>query len=624
MAEPPYLTVRNLTKRFDATPLFENISFSLHPGDKIALVARNGSGKTTLIRAIAGLEPVEQGDVELSNRIRVGYVFQNPGLDPQQSVREAILTSQDPLLQAIARFEAPGKSPEAELAAYAEMDRLHAWDTQQELQRIMSQLRLDRLQQPVGQLSGGQQRRIALARALLEKPDLLILDEPTNHLDLDMIEWLEQLLTRSQQTLFMVTHDRYFLEAVCTGILELEQGQLFRYPGNFEGYLEAKAARSEHQAREREADRNLYFKELAWVRKQPRARGTKSRARVEAFEQLEDKLGQHSDSESLQLEVQMQRLGTKILELSHLHKAFGSQTVLQDFSHVFSRGDRIGIIGRNGTGKSTFLNLITGREAADNGSIVWGETVRPAYFLQQGIQLKQEKRVIEVVQDIAEYIPLKGGKTLTAARLLERFLFSAQAQYRYVSTLSGGEKRRLYLLTLLMSNPNFLILDEPTNDLDLQTIQVLEGFLLEYPGCLLVVSHDRYLMDKLVDHLFVFEGKGLVRYYPGSYSDYWLDQQDAEKAEKAQRAAEKVQQTARPRDSVRKLSFKEQREWQELDQIIARLSAEKADLTEQLAQPDALDAGKLQTLSARFGEIEHELETKELRWLELAEIAEGG
>ena len=627
MAEPPFLTIRNLSKRFDDQPLFEDISFSLHPGDKVALVARNGSGKTTLIRAIAGLEPADKGDIEFSTRIRIGYVFQDPQLRPEQTVRQAILDSSDPILQAIARFDAAGSDEKAQLAAYAEMERLHAWDTQQELQRIMTQLRLDQLTQRVGQLSGGQQRRISLARALLEKPDLLILDEPTNHLDLDMIEWLENLLTRSQQTLFMVTHDRYFLESVCNSILELENAQLYRYPGNFATYLEAKAARVEHAARERESDLNMYRKELAWVRKQPRARGTKSRARVEAFELLEDKLSGPGEAAGLQMEIQMQRLGTKILEIEHLQKTFDQLPIINDFSHVLSRGDRIGIIGRNGTGKSTFLNLLTGRDQAYTGRIEWGETVKPAYFLQQGIQLKEEKRVLEVVQDVAEFIPLKKGKTLTAARLLERFLFNSNAQYRYVSTLSGGEKRRLYLLTLLMANPNFLILDEPSNDLDLQTIQVLEEFLLDYAGCLLVVSHDRYLMDKLVDHLFIFEGNGEVRYYPSTYSEYWLDQQEAERAVKAQKSADKAResaQQAKPRDSVRKLSYKEQREFAGLEAEIEKLTQEKAELEARLASPDQLGGEGLQQLSARFGEVDGELELKELRWLELAEVDQGG
>ncbi|HEY9839290.1 MAG TPA: ABC-F family ATP-binding cassette domain-containing protein [Candidatus Obscuribacterales bacterium] len=627
MADPPFLTVRNLSKRYDEQALFEDISFSLHPGDKVALVARNGSGKTTLIKALAGLEPADSGEIEMSSKIRIGFVFQDPVLNPDHSVREAILDSTLPQLQAIARFEAAGHDQAAQLAAYAEMEKLHAWDLQQELQRVMSQLRLDQLTQPVRHLSGGQQRRIALARALLEKPDLLVLDEPTNHLDLDMIEWLENLLTRSQQTLFMVTHDRYFLEAVCNSILELEAGSLSRYPGNFASYLEAKAARAEQGTREREAELNLYRKELAWVRKQPRARGTKSRARVDAFTALEDKLDGYADAAGLQMEIQMQRLGTKILEIEHLQKAFGPQPILNDFSHTFSRGDRIGIIGRNGTGKSTFLNILTGREPFDSGSLEWGETVRPAYYRQQGIQLENEKRVLEVVRDVAEYIPLKKGKILTAAKLLERFLFSSAAQHRFVSTLSGGEKRRLYLLTLLMANPNFLILDEPTNDLDLQTIQVLEDFLLDYPGCLLVVSHDRYLMDKLVDHLFVFEGQGEVLYYPNTYSEYWLDQQEAERAERAQRSAQKAKTAeaqAKPRDSVRKLSFKEQRELESLDKDIEQLTAEKAELSASLAMPDQLGAGTLTQLSARFGEVENLLEAKELRWLELAEIAEAG
>lgn len=625
MAEPPYLNVRNLSKRYDDKILFEDINFSLHPGDKVALLARNGSGKTTLIKALAGIEQADSGEVELSKQIRTGFVFQEPALNPDHSVHQAVLDSNLPALQAIARFEAAATEAE-QLAAYSDMEKHHAWDLQQEMQRILSQLRLDQLKQPVKHLSGGQQRRIALARALLEKPDLLILDEPTNHLDLDMIEWLEQLLTRSQQTLFMVTHDRYFLESVCSSILELEAGKMYRYQGNFASYLEAKAARTEQSEREREADQNMYRKELVWVRKQPRARGTKSKARVEAFEALEDKLSDYNDAQTLEMDIQMQRLGSKILEIEHLSKAFGEHQVIQDFSHTFSRGDRIGIIGRNGTGKSTFLNLITGLSEPSAGHFEWGETVKVAYYRQQGIQLKEAQRVIEVVQDIAEYIPLKNGKTLSASKLLERFLFNSSAQYRYVSTLSGGEKRRLYLLTLLMANPNFLILDEPTNDLDIQTIQVLEGFLLEYPGCLLVVSHDRYLMDKLMDHLLIFEGQGQIRYYPGTYSEYWLDQLEAQKAQRSEKAAEKAQQAPpeKPRHSQRKLSFKEQHELKQLEAEIEKLSLEKDELAAQLAAPEQLGAGGLTRVSARFGDLEALLETKELRWLELAEIQEAG
>lgn len=629
MAEPPYLAVRGLSKRFDEKVLFEDISFSLHPGDKVALVARNGSGKTTLIKALAGLEPADSGDIELSTKIRIGFVYQDPKLNPEHTVRQAVLDSDQPGLQALARYEAAQASHDsAELEqAFAEMERLHAWDLQQELNRALSQLRLDQLPQKAGQLSGGQQRRIALARALLEKPDLLILDEPTNHLDLDMIEWLEGVLSRSQQTLFMVTHDRYFLEAVCSQILELEQGSLYRYSGNFSLYLEQKAARSEHMAREREADQNLYYKELAWVRKQPRARGTKSKARTEAFEELDEKLHAAAEQQSLQMEIQMQRLGTKILEIEHLKKSYGDHCIIQDFSHAFTRGDRIGVIGRNGTGKTTFLNVIAGLEKPDSGMIEWGETVKVAYYRQQGIQLQNEQRVLEVVQDVAEYIPLKKGGTMTASKLLERFLFPGSAQYRYVSSLSGGEKRRLYLLTLIMQNPNFLILDEPTNDLDLQTIQVLEDFLGDFKGCLLVVSHDRYLMDKLVDHLLIFEGQGAMRYYPGTYTDYWQLQQEAGRAAKAEKSAEKAAKSAevsRPRNAVRKLSYKEQREFSALETEIEKLTAEKDDISAQLASPDNMGAGTLTKLSARFGEVETLLEEKELRWLELAEIAEGG
>lgn len=620
MAETPYLVVRNLSKAFHDQVLFAEISFALHPGDKVALVARNGSGKTTLIRALAGLEPVDQGEIEFNRQIRVGYVFQNPELNPEHSVHQAVMDSQLPALQALQAYEnALHDNDETRLqAAFARMEALHAWDLHQEMQRLLSMLQLDGLEQKVAQLSGGQRRRIALARALLEQPDLLILDEPTNHLDLDMIEWLENYLSRSRQTLLMVTHDRYFLEAVCNRILELDGQALSEYPGNFSLYLERKAERAEQTAREREAAVNLYRKELAWVRKQPRARGTKSKARVEAFDELASELSAGGSTQDMQMEIQMQRLGKKILEIEDLGKAFGQRVLFQDFSHVFSRGDRIGIIGRNGTGKSTFLNILAGQEKADSGEFVWGETVKTAYYRQEGLQLKENLRVLELVREVAEYLPLKKGKILTASQLLERFLFEPAAQHRLVSTLSGGEQRRLYLLTLLMRNPNFLILDEPSNDLDIQTIQILEAFLLEYPGCLLVVSHDRYLMDKIVDHLFIFDGQGAIRYYPGSYSDYWLNEQEAAKANTSK--AEKT--VERSKSPPRKLSWKEEREMEALERQIETLQARKGELETLLAQPEALDPQALQTQSEQYGQIQDELDAAELRWLELAEKQE--
>lgn len=622
MAEAPFLVARNLSKAFHDQALFTDISFSLHPGDKVALIARNGAGKTTLIRALAGLEALDQGELEFNRQIRIGYVFQNPELNPEHSIKEAVMDSELPALKALKHYELAlaRDNPEDLEQAFADMDQHHAWDLHQELQRMLSVLKLDHLHQPVSQLSGGQQRRIALARALLEQPDLLILDEPTNHLDLDMIEWLENYLSRSRQTLLMVTHDRYFLESVCNRILELEQQKLFEYPGNFSIYLENKAARAESNAREREADLNMYRKELAWVRKQPRARGTKSKSRVEAFDNLDDKLAAGQDDKSLQMDIQMQRLGKKILEIEHLSKAFGSQVLFNDFSHTFSRGNRIGIIGRNGTGKSTFLNIISGLEAADSGDFVWGETVKTAYYRQQGMALDDKMRVIEVVRDVAEFLPLKKGKILTAAQLLERFLFNAAAQYRQIGTLSGGEKRRLYLLTLLMQNPNFLILDEPTNDLDIQTIQILEDFLLEYPGCLLIVSHDRYLMDKIVDHLFIFKGDGELIFYPGTYSRYWQEEQEALK-EKNKPVAKPPEKKA-PKTQAKKLTWNEEREFEGLEAKIEQLQTHKAALEKTLANSAQLDAGELTRRSKEYGQSQEDLESAEIRWLELAEKKE--
>ncbi|MBF2053885.1 MAG: ABC-F family ATP-binding cassette domain-containing protein [Candidatus Sericytochromatia bacterium] len=627
MAEAPYLVVRKLSKRFDDKPLFEDIAFALHPGDKVALVARNGSGKTTLIRVLAGLEPPDSGEIEWARNLRVGYVFQEPPLNPAHSVREAILDSDHPGLQALRAFESAQQTQNSAAleAAFAAMEAHQAWDLQQELQRIMSQLQLDQLSQPVQYLSGGQRRRIGLARALLEAPDLLILDEPTNHLDLDMIEWLEQTLSRSRQTLLMVTHDRYFLEAVCSQILELDQGTLQKYPGNFSVYLEEKAARAVQAERLREAELNLYRQELAWVRKQPRARGTKSRARVEAFGELAERLDDYSPEQSLQLEVQMQRLGGKVLEIEGLSKAFGEQIILKNFSHTFSRGDRIGIIGRNGTGKSTFLNLLAGLEAPDSGQIDWGETIKVAYYRQQGLQLKDQLKAIEVVREVAEYLPLKKGRSISASQLMERFLFNGAAQHRQVGTLSGGEKRRLYLLTLLMGNPNFLILDEPTNDFDIQTLQILESFLMEYPGCLLLVSHDRYLMDKIADHLLVFTGQGEVTYYPGTYSSWWDENQQLQQAEKTASADKKAVGEApakAPKTPPKKLSWKEERELESLESRIEDLQAQKSALEAQLAAPENQSLEAIQSLSSQYADVETELLTAESRWLELAEKQE--
>ncbi len=624
MALPPYLRLTDVSKAYHDKVLFQEISFSIHPGDKIALVASNGSGKTTLIRAIAGSEPADAGEIYQASGIRVGYVFQQPQLDPDLTVKEAIMQADLPAMKALRAYEKAQLSQDtaALTAALDAVEKHHGWDVQQNMQRMMSQLQLDHLTQPIKHLSGGQQRRIDLARALLEAPDLLILDEPTNHLDLDMIEWLEQYLAQGNQTLFMVTHDRYFLESVCSQIFELDRGQLHTYVGNYSDYLTARAQRALEAAKQRESALNLYRKELVWIRKQPRARGTKSKARVEAFDHLIDALqASRPDTQSLEMEVNMQRLGGKILEIEGLSKQLGGRCLFQGVHHTFNKGDRIGIIGRNGTGKTTFLNLLTGFDIADTGTVTWGETVKWAYYRQQGMTLKDDQRILDVVKDVAEYLPLKKGKTLSAAQLLERFLFPPESHFKYVSLLSGGEKRRLYLLTLLMTNPNFLILDEPTNDLDMQTIQVLEDFLEAFKGCLLVVSHDRYFMDKLVDHLFVFENEQ-VRYFPQSYSVYWEQQQIEQRQKAAVNTVSSGAKTPRKKDKVQKLSWKEERELESLEQELETLQARLQQLEAELADTRHLEAGGLQRLSQAYGDCQAALETAELRWLELEEKKE--
>ncbi|PIQ26054.1 ABC transporter [bacterium (Candidatus Blackallbacteria) CG17_big_fil_post_rev_8_21_14_2_50_48_46] len=620
-----YLRVDSLSKAYHDKVLFEDVAFSLSKGQRVALVARNGTGKTTLIRILAGEEPADKGRIEWARDIRVGFLPQEPRLNPEHTILEALYASERPELQAIQAYEKALQTHDSALIqkAYAEVDRLHAWDFQLKAQQILSRLKIDQLSQPVAVLSGGQKRRIALAQTLIDAPDFLILDEPTNHLDLEMMEWLEQYLTAQSMTLLMVTHDRYFLEAVCDEILELDRGQLYRVSGGFSDYLAQKYARLAREERETEVARNRYRRELVWFRKQPRARGTKSRARSEAFLALEEELNAGAPEKALELDILMPRLGTKILELHHLAKAFGPQVLLNDFSHTFSRGDRIGVVGPNGSGKSTFLNLITGEEDLDQGERVLGETVSLGYYRQQNMAFREDQRVIDAVKEIAEVLPVRGGGQITAAQMLERFLFPAPVHWRQISTLSGGEKRRLYLLTVLLSNPNFLILDEPTNDLDIATIEVLEDFLQDFQGNLLVVSHDRWFMDRLVDHLFVFEGRGLVRYFPGNYTDYWLAQQEQEKAQRLQAREEKPAERKPPRENKPRLSYKQQKEFEGLEQELEKLQQRKAELEQELANPGDLGAGSLQRLSAAFGEIEAEIESKEMRWLELAELAEG-
>ncbi len=625
-----YLSVENLSKAYGDRLLFEGISFGIDKGQKTALVAPNGSGKTTLLKILMGLETPDTGQATFRNEIQVGFLNQNPDFGESQTTMDAVLNSSNPMIQAIKAYEESLENPDDSDAmqhALQAMDNHKAWDYEIKIKQILSKFRVGKFHQNLDTLSGGQRKRVALAKVLIDEPDFLILDEPTNHLDLDMIEWLEDYLSNQQISLFMVTHDRYFLENVCNEIIELEPEQVFRYPGNYSYFLEKKEERHQQESREVDKAKNLMSKELDWIRRQPKARGTKAKYRVEAFQELKKEAEKDTRKKELQLAVDMNRLGKKVLELHHLHKSYGDLKILDDFDYVFKRKERIGIVGQNGVGKSTFLHIITGKQAPDQGEVIKGETVIFGYYQQEGIHLAEDKRVIEVVQDIAEYIPLAKGQMLSASQLLERFLFSPKAQYKYVSTLSGGERRRLYMLTILAKNPNFLILDEPTNDLDILTLQVLEDFLEDFPGCLIVVTHDRYFMDRLVDHLFIFEGEGKIRDFNGTYSEYRavkeLEEEAAQKAkatQKAQKPSEEKKPKPQNKSEKKKLSFKEQKEYEQLEQDIEQLENQKAQLEAEL-NTGQLDHEALQAKAEEIARLIEQIDQKTERWLELSEYA---
>lgn len=621
-----YLSVKDLSKSFGEQKLFEGLTFGLQKGEKLALIAANGSGKTTLLRILAGKETHDAGEFSFRNGIRVGFLAQEPDFGTAQSVEEVLLDLDHPKALARQQYEEALKTPEDDekmQAALQLMEQEKAWDYEAKVQEILTRFNISQLAQSLDILSGGQRKRLALARLLINEPELIILDEPTNHLDMDIIEWLEDYLAESPITLLMVTHDRYFLERVCENILEISDGQGYWHKGNYSYFLEKKAERETLQKSETEKARNLMRKELDWVRRQPKARTGKAKYRLDAFENLKEKAQNNTQTAKLQLSQNMQRLGKKILELRHLHKAYGKQIILADFSYIFKRQERIGIVGANGVGKSTFLQIITQQNQADKGEIETGETIKFGYYRQDGMQLNDGKRVIDIVQDIAEYIDLGKAGKLSAAQLLERFLFSRSAQYKQVATLSGGEKRRLYLLTILIKAPNFLILDEPTNDLDLLTLNVLEDFLMEYEGCLLIVSHDRYFLDKLCDHLFIFEGEGKIRDFNGTYTEYRI----AEQSEQVQKEQQKSLQKAPPKiekkvkTQKKGLSYKEQREYEDLEQAIENLEQEKAQLEAKLNSGE-LDHEALQNQAEALGEILELIDEKTLRWLELAEKME--
>jgi ATP-binding cassette subfamily F protein uup len=616
-----FLTLENVTKSYGEKILFQGISLHIDKGQKIGLIAKNGTGKTTLMRVIAGKEGSEGEGAKIILRkdIRIGWLDQEPHFPPQMDVLSAVLDPSNPLVRIVQRYEkalAHPENPDELNAAIADMDEHQAWSFESKVKETLFRFRMENFEQKVGTLSGGQQKRLALVKILLDEPDFLIFDEPTNHLDVEMIEWLEEYLQQPGITLFMVTHDRYFLENVCDSIIELEGGQLRRYAGSYADYLEKKALREENEATTYERQNKLLKNELDWVRKSPQARTTKAKARVDAYfnrKEANDALKKTKDEMSLSIKENW--LGGKIVELHNISKSFGNKQLLENFTYKFKRKERVGIVGQNGAGKSTFLEIVTNALAPDTGKVVVGDTVIFGHYRQEGIQLGEDKRVIDAVRDIADYIPLEKGKELSAAQLLECFLFSRPQQQVYVSQLSGGERRRLYLLTVLMKNPNFLILDEPTNDLDVLTLQVLEDFLEEYPGCLVVVTHDRYFMDRLVDHLFVFEGNGKIKDFNGSYAEY----RALKRAEKSQSTIVLTSNTptATPAASSA-LTNTERNEMKKLDKEIGTLEARKKEILEKFNTID-LSAVEASTLSSELGKLQEDLELKEMRWLELAE-----
>ena len=621
-----YVSVEELTKSFGIKPLFSNISFHIEEGDKIALVARNGSGKTTLLKILAGQENADEGKVWINKDVDVVLFEQDPLFTENETVLNNIFFHDHPIINAIKEYEAADdEGNEDKLsAAVIKMDELGAWNFDTKVKQVLGKLNIHHLQQNISTLSGGQRKRVALAKTLIDigfehKHVLLVMDEPTNHLDVEMVEWLENYLSSQNTTLLLVTHDRYFLDAVCDEIWEMDDDKLYVYKGDYGNYLERKAARLESDSASIEKARNTYRKELEWMRKQPRARTTKSKSRQDNFYEVEKKAKQQIMDEQLQLEMKMSRLGGKIAELKKVYKNYGDRIILKGFDYTFKKGDRIGIVGKNGTGKTTFLNIFQGLEKPDSGKVNIGDTVIFGNYSQQGLQVKEDLRVIEYVKSIAENFPLAKGGSLSAAQFLELFLFPPDKQYTYLSMLSGGEKKRLQLLTILFRNPNFLILDEPTNDLDLPTLGVLENFLAEFQGCLVLVSHDRYFMDRLVDHLFVFEGDGIIKDFPGNYSQYRESilngQRSSEISEKKQPAMNSGSSTI---DKKRQPTFKEKREFEILEKEIAELTKEK-ELVDLRLNSGSESFEELQKLSNRVGEIAELLDKKELRWLELSE-----
>lgn len=619
------LQIENISKSFGDLVLFSDISFTIEERQRIGLIACNGKGKSTLLKVIAGEEPHEGGKITMRNDMRIGYLEQEPDFEENLTVIEACLQRNSEKADVIARYEAAIESGDHSQLQHLmeEMDRLQAWDYENSAKQILDKLKIKNFNQPIRELSGGQKKRVALAAVLIEQPDLMILDEPTNHLDLEMVEWLEEYLSRMCASLLMVTHDRYFLDNVCNEIIEIDDRRVYRYKGNYSYFLQKREERLQNLATETARARNLMRKELDWMRRQPQARAHKAKYRIDAFYKLEEKATAMRDDSKVSLEIKSQYIGNKIFVLKALSKAFGSKVITKDFYYTFARYEKLGIVGNNGTGKSTFIKMLLGRVAPDSGTIEVGETVKWGYYSQDGLSFNEQMKVIDVVKNIAEVIPV-AGKMLTASQFLQHFLFPPEKQHSYVYKLSGGEKRRLYLCTVLMANPNFLVLDEPTNDLDIETLQILEEYLCDFKGCVIVVSHDRYFMDKVVDHIFVFGGEGDIKDFPGNYSD-WRCWRLEEKAAAAKEAAEKAAKSSAPKQSYRtetkrKLTFKERKEYESLEEEIMLLEEEKTALEQEMSS-GALDNSTLMAKAERIQTVMELIDQKTNRWIELSEFA---
>lgn len=618
-----YAAVENITKSFGVRTLFKNITLNIEEGDKIALVARNGSGKSTLMKIIAGLDTPDSGTVWVNKEVKTVMLQQDNSFEEQKSIWDNILRLDHPVVNTVKKYEQFLENETEHIDELpnliSKLDELNAWNFESDLKQVLGKLKIHKLNDPVSVLSGGQKKRVALAQALMEAQlnegkCLLILDEPTNHLDVEMIEWLEGYLASSKMTILLVTHDRYFLDAVCNEIVEIEDEKVYVYKGNYDYFLEQKSLRHEVQQSELQKDKNIFRKELEWMRKQPKARTTKSKSRQDAFTEIENRVKSQKEVAEVNLQMKMSRLGGKILEMKKVNKSFGENIILKGFDYTFKRGERIGVVGKNGVGKSTFLKIALQIEEPDSGKINHGETVVFGHFSQEGLQYKEDKRAIEYVKSMAEFFPLADGSKISAGQFMEKFGFTAEQQFTLLSKLSGGEKRRLHLMSILFKNPNFLVLDEPTNDLDLQTLRTLEEFLLDFPGCILIVSHDRYFMDRLVDHLFAFEGNGVIKDFPGNYSLY--------RESIANTASEPIEKKIKTEQlkPQKKISYKEQKELDEIEKRISELNSEKLTLENKLSSE--IQYEDLKAVTDRIGDIISEIEEKEIKWLELSEKLE--